>query len=340
MAQAGATGNEQRKPAWVFPFLFALFTLPGAPARAVELDDYPRLQLFMDEMASRHDFDLKQLARWFADAEIRDDILDAIRRPKENLPWHEYRPLFVNDERRRPGLAFWRAHAETLARAEVEYGVPAEIIVSILGVETRYGRQTGRYRAFDALTTLMLRYPERSDFFRNELAEFLLLSRELGVSPLGIKGSYAGALGAPQFMPSSYRHYAVDFSGDRRRDLLNNIEDTIGSVANFLKQHGWQRDEPIVGEVQLEGSMYSWLENNGTEPRISIKYLSRYGIRPVIDTGPRELAALVRLEGEAGPVYRLGYNNFYVITRYNRSKNYAMAVVELAQDLRRLYDGE
>jgi membrane-bound lytic murein transglycosylase B len=306
----------------------------------VNVDESPVLRLFVDEMASKYEFDRDELVGWLSQTEIREDIIDAINRPKENLPWYEYRKLFVNDDRARKGLEFWKANAEALFRAESDFGVPPEIVTSIIGVETRYGRQGGRYRILDALVTLTLRFPERSDFFRNELSEFLLLARELGVSPLSLKGSYAGAMGAPQFISSSYRRFAVDFDGDHRRNLIGSIDDAIGSVANFLKQHGWRRGEPIVGDVKLNGSMYAWLENNGSEPRISLRYLSRYGIVPAKPVDDRQLAALITLDGENGPIHRLGYNNFYVITHYNRSKNYSMAVVELSEIIHRLYYGQ
>jgi len=306
----------------------------------VNVDESPVLRLFVDEMASKYEFDRDELVGWLSQTEIREDIIDAINRPKENLPWYEYRKLFVNDDRARKGLEFWKANAEALFRAESDFGVPPEIVTSIIGVETRYGRQGGRYRILDALVTLTLRFPERSDFFRNELSEFLLLARELGVSPLSLKGSYAGAMGAPQFISSSYRRFAVDFDGDRRRNLIGSIDDAIGSVANFLKQHGWRHGEPIVGDVKLSGSMYAWLENNGSEPRISLRYLSRYGIVPAKPMDDRQLAALITLDGEDGPMHRLGYNNFYVITHYNRSKNYSMAVVELSEIIHRLYYGQ
>lgn len=306
---------------------------------SVNVDETPALRQFVDEMVTKYQFNRDELAGWLAQTEIREDIVEAVYRPKESLPWYEYRKLFVNDGRARKGLEFWKANAEALFRAESEYGVPPEIVVAILGIETRYGRQGGRYRVLDALVTLVLRYPERSDFFRNELTEFLLLARDLRVDPLTLKGSYAGAMGAPQFISSSYRRYAVDFDGDRRRDL-NDPDDAVGSVANFLSQHGWKRGEPIVGEVKDGGSMYAWLENNGLEPRISVKHLSRYGIVPVQPMDEHQLAALVTFEGETGPIHRLGYNNFYVLTRYNRSKNYSMAVVELSEMIHRLYYGE
>lgn len=318
-----------RRSLWLACILY----LVSCTCLAVSIDDHPPLRLLVDELASKHDFDRDTVIAWLDEVTLRDDIIEAVYRPRENLPWHEYRKSFVNEERARPGRAFWKQHTDTIRRASEEYGVPPEIIVAIIGVETRYGRQTGAYRVLDALATLTLRYPERSAFFRNELIEFLLLTRELGLKPLSIKGSYAGAMGAPQFIPSSYRRYAVDFNGDGRRDL-NHIEDAIGSVGNFLKEHGWQRGEPIVGAVTLEGSMYSWLENDGPEPRISLRHLARYGILPAGRIADNVLAALISLEGENGPIYRLGYNNFYVLTRYNRSRNYSMAVVELAELIR------
>lgn len=332
--------KEKRKTTAGFTFLFVLFSfLFALPARAVNLDEHPTLRLLMDEVASKHGFTHQELGDWLSQAEIREDIIEAVYRPKEGLPWHQYRKLFVNNDRAHLGLKFWKANAEAVFRASSEYGVPPEIIVSIIGVETFYGRQGGAYRVLDALVTLTLHYPERRDFFRNQLIEFLLLARELELSPLKIKGSYAGAMGIPQFIPSSYRLYAVDFDGDHKRDLTD-IDDAVGSVANFLKQHGWKRGEPIVGEVKLEGSMYAWLENNGAEPRISIQHLSRYGILPMQRIDAHQLAALLVFEGETAPVHHLGYNNFYVITRYNRSKNYAMAVVELSVILHKLYYGE
>jgi membrane-bound lytic murein transglycosylase B len=338
MTTASGTGHKEHHAgkAW---FVAGILSLVSCACHAVDVNEYPALRLFVDEMASQHHFDRDQLIGWLAEVRLRDDIIEAISRPKEALPWHEYRKLFVNDDRARRGLEFWKANAEALFRAESEYGVPPEIVTAIIGVESRYGRLGGRYRVMDSLVTLILRYPERSDFFRRELAEFLLLARELGANPLSLKGSYAGAMGIPQFIPSSYRRYAVDFDGDRRRDL-NDMDDVIGSVANFLKQHGWKRNEPIVGEVKLEGSQYTWLENNGNEPRISLKHLSRYGILPAQRMDDRQLAALITFEGETGPVHRLGYNNFYVITRYNRSRNYSMAVVELSEALHHLYYGQ
>ena len=310
-------------------------TLAGAPARAVEVENYPELQTFIHAFAEQHRFPESRLRAVFAQARIRPEIVEAMEHPKEALPWYEYRKLFLTDEHARRGGQFWAQHADILARAQQRYGVAPEIVVAILGIETQYGRNKGDYPVVDALSTLWLHYPPRADFFRHELEEFLLLARELGADPLAIKGSYAGAIGMAQFIPSSYRRYAVDFNGDGRRDLLTNPEDVIGSVANFLRVHGWEPGAPVVEDVELRGTLYFWIERLGVKPALSVAGLTQYGILPRAEASPERRAALIALEGETGPTYRLGYANFYAITRYNRSKRYAMAVVELAERLRR-----
>jgi len=326
-----------RRPTAALPWLFALLALVWSPvAPALNVEEHPVLVALVDEMVSKHGYERETLVAWLEEARLRDDIIEAVYRPRESLPWHEYRKSFVIEDRIRKGRDFWRENAESVLRASSEFGVPPEIIVAIIGVETRYGKHLGRYRVLDALVTLTLRYPERSEFFRKEMVEFLLLTRELGVQPPSVKGSYAGAMGVPQFISSSYRRYAVDFDGDHIRNL-DDPDDAIGSVGNFLKQHGWRRGEPIIGDARIEGSMYAWLENTNNEPRVSLKQLARYGILPLTQTDDLVLATLIRFEGEDGPIYRLGYNNFYVLTRYNRSKNYSMAVVELADAIRQLY---
>ncbi len=323
-----------RRRGWL---LLALLTL-APPAAALELGEFPELAEFIDEMVARHSFSAAQLRALFAQVELKADVLEAIERPAEARPWYEYRQRFVNPEHVARGVHFWQQHSAALARAESEYGVPPEIIVALIGVETHYGHTPGRYRVADALTTLMLRHPPRAAFFRRELEEFLLLAHELGVAPLRIKGSYAGAMGIPQFIPSSYRRYAVDFDADGRRDLLGNPVDAIGSVANFLTRHGWQTRGPVSDEVRIEGTRYFWVERLGLKPTLTLEQLIGYGIFPARNSGGARRAALIGLEGEDGPLYRLGYDNFYVITRYNRSKRYAMAVHELAELLRADYD--
>jgi membrane-bound lytic murein transglycosylase B len=317
--------------------LFISLSLPGK-CLAVNASEYPALQSFVQMMTSKHNMTETELYGWFAQATIRDDILAAIRAPKEALPWYRYRKLFVTKQSAARGKRFWQANAATLERAEREYGVDPATIVAILGIETQYGRNLGHYRVLDALTTLMLEYPRRSAFFEHELEEYLLLTRELGVNPLELRGSYAGAIGVPQFIPSSHRRYAVDFDGDKHIDIVDSAADAIGSVANYFKQHGWQRDGPIIADIKLDGGLADWVKQIDHQSITPLKYLITYGILPMEYHDIDQTAALIRLDEEAGPVYQVGYNNFYVITRYNRSRNYAMAVYELSQRIRRLYD--
>jgi len=312
-----------------------LTALCGAwPAHAIEIENYPEVQEFIAGFASQHNYPEARLRKLFAQARIRPEIVQAIERPKEALPYHEYRKQFLTDTHVQRGTKFWAEHAGTLRRVAREYGVAPEIIVAILGVETQYGRNKGQYPVVDALATLWLHHPPRADFFRRELEEFLLLTQELRADPATIKGSYAGALGMAQFISSSYRRYAADGDGDGRRDLFKNPDDAIASVANFLKLHGWTADEPPTDEVDLRGTLYFWIERLGVKPSLTLGGLTQYGILPRRTAPPERRAALVALEGETGPYYRLGYNNFYVVTRYNRSKRYAMVVVELAERLR------
>ena len=315
--------------------------LGALPAGAIELDQYPEIRAFIDELVDQHGFARDKLERTFRQTRFRQEIIDSIERPKEALPYHQYRELFVTTQNRNRGQRFWRKHAETLRHAEQTYGVAPEVIVGILGVETSYGRNKGRYPVMDALTTLTVAYPPRAAFFKRELAEYLLLTRELDINPLKIKGSYAGALGIAQFIPSSYRQYAVDFNGDGKRDLIGSPADAIGSVANFLRRHGWTPHAPVASDARVEGTLYTWVEKLGIRPILSVRDLGNYGIHPAVavtsptvDGTAPTTAALVTVEGRVGPIYRLAYNNFYVITRYNRSSRYAMAVYELSQEIR------
>jgi membrane-bound lytic murein transglycosylase B len=318
----------------------ALLWVAAAPARALDLAEYPELRALLVEIAGRHDFNPLELTRLFGEVNLKNDVIVAIERPREALPYHEYRKGFLTEAHVRRGLEHWRAHAAVLDRAQREYGVPPEIVLGILGVETHYGRNRGQYRVLDSLTTLTLRYPPRAAFFRKELEEYLVLARDLKWRPLDAKGSYAGAIGIPQFIPSSYRRYAVDHDGDGRRDLLASHADAIGSVANYLRQHGWMERGPVVSEARLEGTYYFWVEKLGLKPALSLRELVGYGIFAPQPLADDSRAALVELESEDGPTYRLGFDNFYAITRYNRSKRYAMAVTELAELLRQRHNGD
>lgn len=286
---------------------------------------------YLDRLVAEHGFVAEELAALFTRAERKQSILDAIARPAERtLAWHEYRDIFIQEARIAQGLEFWNEHEAVLAEAERRFGVPPEYVVAILGVETRYGRITGRYRVLDALTTLAFDYPPRADFFRGELTEFLLLAREEGRDPLELTGSYAGAMGYGQFIPSSYRAYAVDFDGDGLRDIWTNPTDAVGSIANYFRRHGWRPGEEVALRVEVDGAAADAVANESLELTYTVAELGRLGV--AVDGLPAdEPAALFRMEGADGAEYWLGLNNFHVITRYNRSRLYALAVHQLGQ---------
>ena len=293
---------------------------------------YPEFRHFIDEMVAKHQFKREELQLAFRHAEYRPDVIDSITKPAILKPWVEYRPYFINPQRIDGGVQFWKKYSAALKRAEKQYGVPQEIIVGILGVETLYGRNAGRYLALDALTTLAFDYPRRADFFRDELAQYLLLAREQGFDLLAIQSSYAGALGIPQFMPSSYRRYAVDYNGNGKIDLMNEPEDAIGSVANYLKQYGW-RKRRTGGAAEQGGGR----EATGTvgEVRPYIAWRDA-GVTPLKKPeGDMPPAWLLDFTVETGKEYWLVFSNFNVIMRYNNSNYYAMSVFQLADAIRR-----
>lgn len=295
----------------------------------------PQVQSFIDEMVARHGFSKQELEKVFSQAQRSDSILAAMSKPAEKrLAWYEYRKIFLTQSRIEGGVAFWNQHAEALAKAEQAYGVDAQVIVAIIGVETRYGGNTGKYRVLDALTTLAFDYPPRSKFFRSELEQYLLLARADHIDLLSTTGSYAGAMGYGQFMPSSYQRYAVDFDQDGKRDLWGSTLDIVGSVANYLHEHGWEPGQPVTVRARVTGTRYESVLEKGLKPEIPLRELRTDGItasRPLPDD---TLAALISLDQENGPEYWLGLNNFYVITRYNHSPLYAMAVYQLSEEIR------
>jgi membrane-bound lytic murein transglycosylase B len=278
-------------------------------------------------------------------ARFRKDIIEAMERPAEAKPWYQYRRIFLTPSRIQGGVRFWRSNEGPLARAAKEYGVPPEIITAIIGVETRYGAVIGRYRVLDALTTLAFGYPKRAAFFRNELEGLILLSREEKIDPVTSYSSYAGAMGLPQFMPSSYRAYAVDSDGDGRRDLWNSIADVIASVANYFHSFGWRKGEPVVLEAHSATPPPQPLIDAGMKPSLPLKTLAEHGITtdPPLGGDPVDsetLASLIHLEGGQGDEYWVGLNNFYVITRYNHSNLYAMVVYQLSREIRAWHGDE
>lgn len=303
------------------------------PLAAVSLDQ-SAVDEFVRHMVQTHHFEADELYKLFAQAKKSERVLNAISRPAEALPWYKYRQIFIRKERIDNGLAFWEKHRDLLQRAEAEYGVPAQIITAIIGVETSYGANKGSDRVLDALSTLAFHYPKRSTFFRAELEQFLLLAREQNVDPLVLTGSYAGAMGLPQFIPSSYRHYAVDFDGDGKIDIWNNPADAIGSVANYFSRHGWQPGGTVVIAGKAINDDYKKLLVSDLKPSVKANELYVNGILPVSDPGEDVTVKVISLETESGEEIWLGLENFYVITRYNHSQLYAMAVYQLSEEIR------
>lgn len=303
----------------------------AAAAPGAEPD--PQVEAFIDTMVERHGFERTPLLRAFRESRFQPSIIRAMDRPSTALPWHEFRQRHINDARIQGGLRFWATHADLLERAAVQYQVPAELIVATIGIETRYGQATGSIGVLDALTTLAFGYPRRADFFRGELEQFLLLARESGFALNAVKGSFAGAIGIPQFLPSSWRRFGVDFDGDGRRDLRQ-VADAIGSVAHYYRQYGWRPGAPVAVRAEAGQSDLDALLEAGVAPHTAMAEYRRHGVLPQDAVDDAELASLFAVEGETGIQFWLGLHNFYVITRYNRSVNYALVVSELATILR------
>jgi len=322
--------------AWLAALAWAL-CLPAALAQPAAYGERAEVKAFIQDLVQRHGFIEAELTYLFSRVRRADQVIEAIEKPAEKIrTWRDYRAPFVEERRIADGLAFWRSHRGTLARAERAYGVPAEVIVAIIGVETFYGRNTGRWRVVDALSTLAFDYPPRAGFFRAELESYLLFARDGNLDVFAMRGSYAGAMGLPQFMPSSARRYAVDFDKDGAVDLRRSATDAIGSVANFLKQHGWRKDGTVLVPARVSGDAWRSL-GGGFEPKLPVAKWLEAGVQ--VDRPTPELealpAVLVELaNGEAPSEFRLGFRNFYVITRYNRSAMYAASVNDLAQALR------
>lgn len=295
------------------------------------LADRPDVKVFIDEMVKKHGFDRKELVATMDKATIQQSIIDAMNRPAETKPWYQYRPIFITQDSINNGVAYYHQHKAALDRAHKEFGVPPEIIVAIIGVETRYGRNKGNYSVLDALSTLAFDYPKRAPFFRSELEQYLIMTREEKIDPTSLKGSYAGAMGTPQFMPSSYRSWAVDFTGNGKRDLWTNDADAIGSVANYFVAHGWKKDQPVIFPAKLEKPIV--VTENITKPSTPYKTYKSKGVKVDASLPDNELTALLSYDNGKGMDYWLGLNNFYVITTYNKSPLYALAVYQLSVEI-------
>ena len=318
----------------------AIFTLSVSCSNAedavpldVTRDD---VSAFIEEMVEKHEFERDDLAATLSRANTQPSIIRKISTPAERkLTWAEYRKIFITKERIKAGTTFWLENRAMLERIHKETGVSIEMIVGIIGVETYYGRITGKDRVIDALTTLAFDYPPRQKFFRKELVEYLVLTREEEVDPLEPLGSYAGAMGRPQFMPSSFRAYAVDATGDGKRDIWNNWADVAGSVANYFIEHGWRSGEEVTSQATLG---HSWTgpkpePKNTLTPTDTVESLSNKGVMFATELAADGKAQLLAYEGADGMEYWVGFHNFFVITKYNRSVMYALAAHQLGQEI-------
>jgi len=316
-------------------FLPVLLLTISSMASATTQD---KQKAFIDNMVREHGFSADSLNETLSLAALKESILKAIARPAEKrLTWTEYQKIFLIPVRIEGGVKFWKENIDALEKAYEKFGVPPEIITAIIGVETLYGKRTGGYRVLDALTTLGFHYPPRSKFFLSELSHFLRLAREENIDPTMPTGSYAGAMGKPQFIPSSYRHYAIDFDGDGKRDIWNNNIDVIGSVANYFSLHGWQKDLPVSVPVVGVNDSHQALIDAGMKPALSVGQMRKAGIIVDPRIAPETRSSLVELKRSTGQEYWAGLDNFYVITRYNHSNMYAMAVYQLSQEIRHAY---
>jgi membrane-bound lytic murein transglycosylase B len=346
LPKAFGTKHKVQKFQFVFWFKDIIFAFRLVPCAlclvliscASTIKDSDSYNAFINKIVTTHQFDESELNELFQAVEIKEDILKKISSPAEGLPWYKYRKIFMTDARIDGGVKFWQENEAALTAVEQQTGVPAEIIIAIIGVETLYGQKTGNYRVIDALSTLAFAYPPRSKFFLSELESFLLLCREEHINPLEPTGSYAGAMGMPQFMPSSFRNYAADFDNDSHRDIWHNKGDVIASVANYFVKHQWQAGQAIAIRVSLTGGNYKTALSEGLKPDLRLAELESLNLkisRPLpLNTKVKLLAFEQETFGQKpGEELWLGLDNFYVITRYNHSPLYAMAVYQLSQSI-------
>jgi len=297
-----------------------------------------RFKRFIGTAVTKYKFKQSYLDKIFSQIKNRPDIIKLMNGQAEDKPWYKYKKYFLNHKRTNGGVRFWNKNAKLLAEVEDKYGVPAEIIVAIIGVETRYGRHTGRSRILESLSTLAFDYPRRADFFQAELFHFLVMCREQNFKALELKGSFAGAMGMPQFIPSSYRRYSVDHDGDGKKDLFNSNADVIGSVANYFHTFGWKRGKAIATRAKIRGRKYKKLPPKKLKPYLSLKKFRAHNVKPKYPSKRwhnSRKAALLTLKQRKYKEYWFGFHNFYVITRYNHSTHYAMAVYQLSKRIKR-----
>jgi len=312
--------------------LFSSFLFSTSVSAAIE--ETEQVSQFVNKMVKTYQFDEDELKQLFQAVDIKPNIIKTMTRPAEGtMSWYQYRKIFLGDKRIRAGVTFWKDNESTFSAVQEKYGVPAEIITAIIGVETLYGKQTGGHRIIDALSTLAFAYPKRSKFFTKELEHFLILCREQKMNPLHPTGSYAGAMGIPQFMPSSYRAYSADFEADEKSDIWNNPADAIASVANYFMIHNWKKGEGVAFLVKTEGEKYKTALSKGLKPDMKWADLQAMGVSAEQSIPADAEVKLLAFQQEKSEELWVGLNNFYAITRYNHSPLYAMAVYQLSQQI-------
>ncbi len=312
-------------------------TSPTAYPNASPFDS--KVDAFIDMMVTEHSFDHTELKTLFEAVKIKEPIIKAISKPAEKrLVWHQYKDIFLTPKRIQQGVSFWEKHETELSRVEQKYGVSAKIIVAIIGVETFYGRMTGEHRVIDALATIGFGYPKRQTFFTNELKQFLILCRDEDIDPLMPTGSYAGAMGIPQFMPSSFIHYAADFDGDKKRDIWSNYGDVFASIANYFIRHHWQPGQPVAFKIQHKGNDFNNALSKGLKPDTTVSALKAMKLHLAFpeQVNSTDRVKLLRFQQKETIDLWLGLQNFYAITRYNHSPLYAMAVFQLSEAINTL----
>ena len=295
---------------------------------------------FIQKMVEKHQFSQEELTVLMDNAKKKDGILNAFDKPATSKSWSFFKKLYVTEWREKEGVKFWEKHAQTLIRAEDQFGIPQEIITALIGIETNYGTYTGEFRIVDAFYTLGFYGKRRNKYFLKEFEEFLILARENNIAPNSIKGSFAGAIGIAQFMPSSYREYAIDFDGDGKADLENSVADAIGSASNYLKRHGWKRGEPIVFPVSADNDQVLSEMAGKSKPNRTYGELKQAGVKQDLGLNDDLAVGLFKLEGDEGVELWMSLKNFYVITRYNPSNNYALAMVQLSEKIKALKNAD
>lgn len=318
----------------VFWFILLVCTLCQTVFADVNFAHRPDVQAFIAQMVKKHKFKKEELTKLFSEVKLRPQVISHIKKPLEANPWNKYQVLFINEWRIQHGVKFWNKYADVLHRAELKYGVPANIIVATIGIESKYGQRMGEYRVMDSLTNLGFSDSPRANYFRSELEQFLLLTHEQHVDPFSIMGSYAGAIGQPQFMPTSYRYYAVNFSGTGKIDLMKDTADVIGSIANYYNKAGWKINKPVAQQALIIGQRYEYLsKKKQIPPYMTIPEYARFGVVPknkyAYDDDNLK-ARVITLESHYNKEHWFGFANFAVIKRYNSNDLYAMAVYQLS----------